>query len=334
MDIIGFPLTAATHLQDSLPRSLEVGFPFSYVRESLLLAGDDSILYDPTGELRRVKTRLREQVSVAARNRVSVSEGYYNFFCAGRDEAAALWAKDDLAGAMDKAQWAGFALCILLRDQPRLKETRAAAERLGIPEFADRRDEQTALVACSDAAAEAVWAATQTLWDYTLQTAAEPIRERLRAQGIADPERWEITKGSDLFWPGERLNEFGRVMGEVPLALRWCRSELDRGKGALALYRLWACRGTSGVRYRWERLSDALTQMNHNCSDLIEPMLDGAEFARLGGRLDEAMQNAQPKPATPQTVQRAMTLTGEMERILLPFLPLLSREELAQAKDD
>ncbi|MHB0998383.1 MAG: hypothetical protein ACYC27_03975 [Armatimonadota bacterium] len=42
-----------------MPRSLDAEFPVSYVLESLLLADDESILYDPTGVLLRVKASLK-----------------------------------------------------------------------------------------------------------------------------------------------------------------------------------------------------------------------------------------------------------------------------------
>ena len=330
VDTIAFPLSDVTKLLDPLPRSLDAGFPFSYVLESLLLAGDDSILYDPTGELLRVKTRLNEQVSFASLNLVSASDGYRQYYQVNREKASVLLTQGEIAGAMDKAHWSGRALAYLLRGYALAKETRTAADRLGIPEFADREEELAGIFAPSSEA-EAIWSATQSLWDYTIQAAAEPVRERLRASGVAEPDTLELTGDYGLFWPGDRINEFGRVMGEVALSLRWCRYELDHGKGAAALERLWGCRGTAGVRKRWETLSAALKGSGYDCSDIIDPMLEDTEFIRRGERLDSAMAQDR-KEATPKTVQRGLALTDEMERILRTAIPFLSQEALAAAK--
>lgn len=322
VDLIAFPLTDVTKLLHPIPSSLDVGFPFSYVLESLLLGDSESILYDPSGELRRVKTRLDEQTSFPALKLASCSNGYHQYYRTGRDKAGKLLEQGDFLGALDQAQWSGWALTHLLREFTTLKDTREAAERLEILDFAGRSEELAAILAPSHEDSEAVWAATQALWEYSLQAAAAPVREHLRAQGVSEPDGLELIGNYDLFWPGDRLHEFGRVIGEVDLSLRWCRSDLDRGKGAAALKRLWACQGQQIIRHRWECLAAALTATGYDCSAIIEAMLNGTEFTRLGKRLDEAVQASQRKDATAEMAHHTLELTDDMEQLLLKVIPI------------
>ena len=330
VDLIAFPLADATKLLDPLPRSLNVGFPFSYVLESLLVAGDDGILYDPTGELLRVKTRLGEGLSFHALNRVSLAEGYHQFYRVNLAAARSLIEQGDPTGALAKVEWSGGALAFLLRVHTILKETREAAEREGIPEFADKREELASIMAPPDNAVEAVWEATRDLWTHAMQAAAEPVKECLRAGGVTEPDLLELAGNYDLFWSGDSLNELGRAMGEVDDSLRRSRHDLDHGQGEEALRHLWGCRGAQGIRHRWERLSAALKETGYDCSGVIDPMLEHAEFARLGERLDTAMKAVEPKEATPEAVQQALALTEEMEGILTGVIPFMSEEELAE----
>jgi predicted nucleotidyltransferase len=330
VDLISFPLEAVTKLLNPLPRSMDAGFPFSYVLESLLLSGEDSILFDPTDELLRVKTRLKEEVSFAALNRVSLNKGYHAFYRPNYDTACSLLEQGDATGALEKAKWCGGALGILLKEHTRLKDPQEAADRLGIPDYATRRKALASLAAPTDEQAEAVRAATQTLWDFTLGRAAEPLKERLQSQGAGDTGRLELIGNYDLFWPGDILYEFGRLMEEVPYALRRCRYDFDQGKGAESLQHLWGCRGTKGVKHRWERLGAALKGMGYDGDSVIEPMLESAEFIRLGERLEQAMKATETQEVNPETARRALALVGEMERLLVKVLPLMSQEELAE----
>lgn len=333
VDVIGFPLADVTGLLSPPPRSMDVGYPFSLVLQSLLLSGEETLLFDPTGELRRVKANLGGEATFRALNRVSLSDGYHGFYRPNRDEAVSLLERGDAAGSLGKAKWCGGALGYLLRVHTVEKSTRRAAERLGVPGFADRREELASIRAASPEAAEAVWAATQALWDYALWTAAEPLREHLRSLGVADPDRLEMVGEYDLFWPGRNLNELGRVMVEVPTALRWCRFELDKGMGEEALGRLWGCRGTQDVRHRWERLSAALQDTGYDCSSVIAPMLASPDFARLSERLDAALEAVERKDVHPEDARRALAMLEEMEPMVTGVLPLLSEEELARSKE-
>jgi predicted nucleotidyltransferase len=330
VDLISFPLDAVTNLLDPPPRSMDAGFPFSYVLESLLLAGEDSILFDPTGELLRVKTRLNEEVSFPALSRVSLSKGYHSFYRPNYDTARSLLEQGDYAGALEKAKWCGGALGILLREHTRLKDLQKAADRLGIPEYATQRKALASLAAPTYEQAEAVWAATQTLWNFTLDRAVEPLKACLQSQGAGDTDRLELIGNYDLFWPGDILYEYGRLMEEVPYALRRCRYDLDHGKGAESLQHLWGCRGTKGVRHRWERLGAAFKGMGYDGDSVIKPMLKSSEFARHGERLDRAMRATERQEAKEEAVRQALALVEEMERMLVKVLPLMSQEELAE----
>jgi predicted nucleotidyltransferase len=331
LDVIAYPLECVTGLLDPLPRSMDVGPPFfSRAFESLLRSGNDAILYDPTGELLRVKTRLNEAVSFDALKRASLSNGYLHFYCPNIQQARSLLEQGDAPGALDKAKWCGWALGLLIRDATLLKETREAAERLGIPAFADKSDELAMMSAPPREAIEAGWAAQQALWDHSLATAMEPIREKLRSEGVEEPDQLEIAGNYDLFWPGEYLTELGRTQGEVSYGLRRCRYDLDQGRSAAALQYLSGNGGSPYARTRWERLSVALKATGYDCSSLIASMLDSPEFARLGEHADRAMKALAKKEATPEAAQRALSLTEEMEQLLVHVVSFMSPEEWAE----
>ncbi len=332
LDLIAFPLEDVTKLLQPLPRSLDVGFPFKFVLESLLLAEDDSILYDPTGELRRVKKRLLEAVSYSDLNRVSLSDGYHHFYRVNAEEARSLLEAGKFQEALDKAKWCGFALSLLIREHTGQKDVWKAAEQAGIPEFAAKREELASLSAPSNDAAEAVWTATQALWDHALD-AMGPLKEQLREEGVTDPDRLEFNGEYGLFWPGEYLSEFGRTINEVDYSMLRCRHDLDQGKGAEALQHLFGCRGAEGIRRRWEALDVAFKGTGYDCAAHIEPMLQSEAFTRLGERLDRAMEAAAPQQATPETAQRALSLVAEMEGMLVKIIPFMSLDELNAWKD-
>ncbi len=328
VDLIAFPMADVTALLDPLPASLDVGFPFSYVLESLLLGDGDSLLYDPTGELKRVKTRLGEQLSYAALNRASLRRGYRDYYLISRDEARSLLKTGDFGKALDNAQGAGWGLEYLLGAATLRKDTRKAAEELGIPDFAGKAEELAALLAPALETAEAVLADTQALWNYSLGAAMPLVRDCLGAKGIAKPDRLELIGDHNLFWPGERLHEFGRVISEVDLSLRWCRADMDAGRGATALQRLWACRGSEGIRRRLGALANALNGAGYDCAAPLETMISSAEFTRLAERLDQATRAAERTPATPAAAHHALALTEEMERLLLSVIPLSDSDAL------
>lgn len=323
VDLISFPLQDVTNLLDPIPSGLYCGFPFSYVFESLLLAGPESILHDPTGEIARVKTRLLEETSYRRLAMAPIREELGRTYVDAIKDARHMLEQDCAREALGKAQRAADALAECACACTISKRTDEAADMLGMLAFAAHYYETMKLASAPEHVVEDVWAATRALWEHSKQAASVPLKDRLRQHGIGDLDHLELIGDYDLFWPGGGINELGRVLAEVDLSIRWCRSELDRGSGQQSLDYLWACKGSGGIRRRWERLDAALSDTGYDCSEMIKRMLQGEEFSTLGDRLDLLLLTIDKSPVIAADAKRAIELAQEMERLLRQALPEL-----------
>lgn len=323
VDVISFSVQEVTKLLDPIPSALNFGFPICYLLESLLLAGPDSILHDPTGELTLVKTRLTESTSYDRLAKATIRDDLSGCYREAIEAARVLLGQGNAREALKKAKLGADILADSICVYTVSKRTDEAAAQLGIHSFAAKYYELVRLASASEARVEAVWAATKALWEHSVQSAVEPLKNRLREQGVSDPDHLELVGDYDLFWPGGGVNELGRVLAEVDLSVRWCRSELDRGRGEAALGYLWACKGSAGIRHRWERLNGALIDSGYDCSTIVQKTLEGQEFRALGEQLDSLLTAVEDKPVGTPDVRRALELTQEMEQLLRQALPLL-----------
>ena len=117
-----------------------------------------------------------------------------------------------------------------------------------------------------------------------------------------------------MFWPGNRLHEFGRIVADMDLSFIWSQRAWERGDLLEADTNLWAC-GAERARARCEGLRDALQALGHGASGIIEPFLASADFARLSNTLNEAEAAKARDNVSPAAAKRAVEMAHEMARL-------------------
>ncbi|MBM3216629.1 nucleotidyltransferase domain-containing protein [Candidatus Poribacteria bacterium] len=289
---------------------------FEYVLDSLVRAGPEVALYDPTGLIERVQTELQRLTSF---RRLVLPSAQWWFRQAETNpltEAKAHLQAGEAGVARGKACHAAGDFCRAFAWVNGEKEFRVAAERLGLSEAIDLWVEIERLRPFDRDAAGELWAATGALWRFTLERAYNSVLDALRQVGVQDPEAQELTGSDALFWPGNRIHELGRVAAEMKTSLDWCRYDIDHGETRDGIERLWACETAASIRERWEGIRDTLGNLDHDVSGIVDPMLADAEFARLSERMDRARDAIRPPFATPSDAARTVGLATRLSELL------------------
>jgi hypothetical protein len=259
--------------------------------KGLLRGGPDTVLYDPTGEIARAKRRLAACATVreVARRRQA-----RELLQAGK---MLTQAKRQMAlGRHRQArQWAGSVLWYLteaMLDVGETKRLALAAARLGVPGAARRIEALSESRVRGRASVAACRRAEVAVRDYLRREVYAPVEARLRREGVRDPDRLEFTGTLPLFWPGNRLDEYGRLKAEAELTLRWSGRLLAAGRAYDAFNMLTSFMSVGDQRIRCGALADALRLLGHDVRPIVERCLASPAFRRLRARAERAQGRA------------------------------------------
>jgi predicted nucleotidyltransferase len=324
VDVIFARLEGLRELSARLPRHLWDESPVSsYVLESLLIGGMDTVLYDPTGEIIRVKEELARRTSYRDLAATGVADWFQQIVEREVPEGSRRLEEGDYGGALHQFRSVGDYFAQVIRALTADKDLGTAATNLGIPEFAVILAELLQLASPDRGAAEELWAASRRFLDTFLEHAYEPIREKLMREGVSNPDRLELIGAYQLFWmdPNCRLHELGRFVGELDRSLQWARWEIDRGNLPGAMGLSLACQQSDWFIQRWLRMGKALADTGHDCSEIIESLLNDPEYRRLAAEVDQAFACTRSFPATAEQVARAHAHVEELRALLQQALP-------------
>jgi hypothetical protein len=124
-----------------------------------------------------------------------------------------------------------------------------------------------------------------------------------------------LTGNHRLFWGGNRLHEFGRVVTDVKLFDTWSRLEWEQGHFCEARFRLVPGTARATTR-RCEGLVSALNEVGYDVSPIVMPTLEHATFRRLAAAVDQAYQATQPQRVSPAATERALAIARELLQIV------------------
>jgi hypothetical protein len=320
VDVLLFHIDTVRGLVAPQPERLyQGGWVPHFLIKSFLLGMPETVLFDPTGEIARIRQQFRELTTyekMALLDAERWTEEIEKEYVAPAREQLREGHQEE---ALKRAGWTLGALEGTLLTLSATKKLALAAQRLGIPQFVPMAAELHQILTPPLVSVEAYWQAGHSLWDYTFRHLFEPIRAELRRAGVAEPDRLELTGDYNLFWGGNRIHEFGRVIAEVDLSFTWSRCELDRGEVSRALDMLWAC-DAENTRRRCKGLGTALDAVGHDVSHLVEPFLTDVAFEQLAAAADQAFAAIQRQSRTPAEAEQAVALARELHRIVSDML--------------
>jgi predicted nucleotidyltransferase len=316
LDVIFLQIDALRDLVARKPERLyQGGWLLQFLIKSFLQGNEDAILFDRTGEIARTRQKLKElttyrqMVLPDARRWLEAAEKEY------LTAAGERLRQGDFKGAMEKCGGVWWMLGDIARTLASTKNLEVAADRLGIPGFYATATELRQMFAPTASSIQAYRLAAHSLWDYTLHHIFESIRAELVQAGAEQPDKLELTGDYPLFWPGNRIHEFGRVIAEVNLSFAWSRFEQERGNLPEALSMLWAC-GSDRATRRCEGLAAALKDAGYNVSHIVTPCLEDPEFRRLAAEVDQAGKETQLRSASSAEAERAIQLAQELRETM------------------
>ncbi|HET6387212.1 MAG TPA: hypothetical protein VFJ58_27805 [Armatimonadota bacterium] len=317
-------------LGDKLPYSLfQNGWVGSFLIKSLVLGRMDTILYDPTGIVRRVKDRVQAAVTYQELAARTASEWFHNMRRRRLHSAIESEQADTDARARRMANGAIHSLREILEVVANRKDLTAAAESLGIPEFArlnQRWEELQPAIATEGV--KAIWSAIQAAAAYGWEHGYRPVAASLIDAGVNDPAKLELIGDFPLFWPGYRLHELGRVFADIDLSVRWSRAKIEDGRPGGALELLWNCSQSERFLNRWKGIQDAVQAAGYDVAPPVQALLADPEYQRLLKEIDGACSNATKTPPPEPPVEDLIAITQEMERLLAGAFPVTPPKEL------
>jgi hypothetical protein len=296
-------------------RLYQGGWVLHFLIKSLLLGTPETILYDPSDELAATKRALNERTTYAAMARADAEKWLPDIEREQLAAAEKALEEQNYPEARGKAGGAMWNLAGTLKELTATKHLEVAADRLGFPEFCPVAAEMRELFTPDPAAVTAYREAARALWEYTRRQLFEPIRDDLSRSGAADPDRLELTGDYPLFWPGNRIHEFGRVVAEMGLSFQWSEFEEKRENLADALASLWNC-DAENARRRCEGLEAALKDCGHDVSHRVTPFLEDAEFERLCAETEKARAATERREFSAVQAERAVQLSRRLHRMV------------------
>jgi len=280
----------------------------------LIRGGRDTVLFDPGGEIARVKRGL----AVWAPGR----EVERRRAAGDLREADGVLAKAE--AALRANQWSNAYHLSLqplwmvpgaVLEQAGTKRLPAAAGRLGIPGFAPATAALLRNVTMGGASVGDAWEADRELWSFLLRAVWGPVEERLRREGVRQTDLLEIAGDYGVFWHGNRVHELGRVKAEAALTLRWSRHYLDEGRPYEALEMLSWFMNANAQKERCRGLAAALKALGHEVAPIVNRVLRGAEFRRLAARAREADRAAWRREISPTRAKRFVEGVRRLHRL-------------------
>ncbi len=330
VDLIFWQIEAVRDLVVHPPADIyQPGWPQCYLLESFTLGGPDTILFDPTGEIDRVKRRFNELTDYNTLILPDARQQYHDIVTERIDAAVKLSEGGDLQSAGQDLMRAVAGFDFLLRMLTVCKDRKSAAEQADIPAFYETAVRLEQLFSPDHSAVKALWQAAQDLWDYCLEFGWRPMQAKLRRARAEEPEKIELIGDWPLFWGGYRLHELGRAIAEVALSLNWSRLKLDEGDPGGALDMLWACTESSATINRLNALQNALEAAGYDVADIVQPLLEQDAFQRLSAALDQANQAVTASISTkmqaaPQ-INQAIHLARDLQALISKAFPLIHR---------
>lgn len=282
--------------------------------KGLIRGGRDTVLFDPGGEIARMKRRLavwgpgRE----VERRRVAGELRQADGFLAKAEAAlrAKQWRKALHLSSHQLRVVPGAVL-----ELAGTKQLPLASRRLGIPGFARTTTGLLGNLTMGGAAVGAAWEADCDLWGYLLREVWGPVEERLRREGVRQTDLLEIAGDYGVFWHGNRVHELGRVKAEAALTLRWSRHYLDEGRPYEALEMLSWFMNANAQKERCRGLAAALKALGHEVAPIVNRVLRGAEFRRLAARGREADRAAWRREISPTRAKRFVEGVRRLHRL-------------------
>jgi hypothetical protein len=320
VDVLFFHIDTARGLVSRQPERLyQDGWLTQYLIKSFLLGDPATVVFDPTGEIARIREQFRGMTTHAQMAltdaRRWVEEIEQELLTTARKQLR----EGDFEEALKRAGWTLRWLEGTLQTVAATKKLPPATERLDLPQFILLAAELRQILSPGRAAVEAYWQAAHALWDHTFRNLFEPIRAELRRAGVTEPDKLELVGDYRLFWGGNRLHEYGRVIAEVDLSFTWSQHELDQANEFHALDLLWAC-DAEDTRRRCEGLVDALKAVGHDISRHVEPLLAASTFELLAAEADQALAATQRQNCSSEEAERAVDLARELHRLTIEAL--------------
>jgi predicted nucleotidyltransferase len=316
VDVILFHESTLRDLASRRPERLyQGGWLLHYLIKSLLLGRADTILFDPTGQITRAKQKLNEWTTYHA---MVLPDARRWLDEAEREYVAASQQQLQQGNHREAVKRSGDALWLLediLKMLAATKQLELATDRLGVPQFSTAAAHLRAMLSPAMASVEAAWQAAQSLWRFTFEHVFRRAEAELLGAGVEEPARLELPGDHSLFWGGNRIHEFGRVIAEVNLSLTWSRFELVRGNLNQALAMLWACNRACTTR-RCQGLASALLEVGYDISSIVTQCLESAQFQRLADESDRAMEETQSRNVTAAQAERAVLAAQELKRMV------------------
>jgi hypothetical protein len=283
--------------------------------KSFLLGNEETILFDPAGEIAQARREFNALTSFPAMAlpgaRRWLREVEERHLVPAREQ----WQDRRFREVIDHCGHALRTLDSILLTLAHTKNRELAAPRLGVPRFSTAASELRQMLTPDTAAAQAYWQTALDLWGYTYHRVYEPLRSELRSAGVVDPDRLEMAGDYPLFWAGNRIVELGRLTADVDLSLTRSHYELARGNVYEALTQLWPCDVNSTIA-RCQGLAAALEEIGHDITAIVIPFLEDQEFRRLGAEVNEAAQKTRRQEVSSTGAERAVRLAEELRQIL------------------
>ncbi|MBW3623811.1 MAG: nucleotidyltransferase domain-containing protein [Armatimonadetes bacterium] len=324
-------------LPERTPHGLHEGTEISgYLMESLLLGGPETVLYDPTGEVTRIKESLQTALPYERLSRFTASAFFHYLTQKKLPEPEELLESGERSRAAERAGKLAQALGMVLRQITSLKVPVAAAERLGLAEFAPTLSRLHALLLPSPEEMAESYRAARSFLDLFLERVYAPALEAIRRSGKADPEELEFIGAHSLWWEDRtpRLWELGRAVGEWDYSLDWWGALVEEGKIDGALGMDLAGRDSGWYVERWGRLVEALGDAGYDVSADFFRLRMNPEYLRRARLLDEAFERTHTRAVTLADAKEAVELVQRLHRIIAEGIPFLTPEELEQARSE
>lgn len=331
MDLLIEPWEPVRTLPERALYSLNEGMGVSgYLMESLLLGGPETVLYDPTGEVTRVKGEVRERVDYAGLARFAAS-GFFHYLTRERlPELRVLMEEGEASRAAERAGMLARMFGHVLRQLTSVKDPEDASVRLGLDTFAPAFHRLNEIVLPGGEEMEAHYLASRAFLDLFMARVYRPLLERMRRSGIADPEEFEWV-GIDSLWWGDRnprLWELGRAVGEWDYSLDWWGAHAREGRADRALAMDLAGHDAEWYIERWERLTGALARHGHDATTDWARLRVEPEYLRLRADLDRAHEGMTRRAISQKEAAEAVALAERLHGILATGVAFLTPEEI------
>lgn len=301
-----------------------------YLMESLLLGDEETVLYDPTGEVRRIKKAVRDTVPFERLGRHAAS-GFFHYLTAEKlPEVEDHLRRGDTAKATERAAKLAQMFCAVLRQLTSIKTPEEAAERFGLHEFVPTLTRLHEIVLPGWQEMSALYAASRGFLDLFLVQVYAPLLERMKRSGVVDPPEYEFV-GAHSFWWGDsqpRLWELGRAVGEWDYSLNWWGAHVEEGRPDRALELNLAGNDSGWYVERWDRLVEAMRREGFDVSDRFVKMRVSPDYLKAVRALDDAHARVYRRSPTPADAVEAVALVGKLHRVMAEGIPFLPPEEL------